>query len=534
MRCSFCGVDAPGNWRFCPSCGKEAERENRSVVPQFCASCGNPLQPGLKVCTSCGAPTAVSAPGLKVAGGAPSAAPYAAAPGLSQPPGYHAANQYPAVQERRNRGIAPILFWIPFVALLLISGLLFWFGKVSIVGWVVLTVCLLLLLFLRSRLLSGILVSLAGWVVAVVLLVMTLGITAQPSEGNSISAKSGSGSQAPAPAATAAPRPAGAAPATTPAARPTATTLKMDPPAQVKPLILAGPKPAEQLQYSVYLDGDNSYAYLLYRIRSSATLSNWSGDTYWLANIFLHLNEDQAKRHLQGQLKVTREDKGFNDSVGVFTNRVEKSMGKGDESYDFTRAWKDQPQAAWSEFIVRQGASWFYINTQRDTKNPVVPGDGIDTLLAELKKIDNKALIASATSGGAAGAAQPTARPNPSPTTAAASIPKVQNLTAGIGIDQTQKIQKPGNVFKPDTQEIAFSIEVVDVPRETAVDIQLFYLPTNDSLKGPTQKLAANQGVSRVGFTYGKPDKGWPAGQYKTVFYLDGAEAGALNFSVQP
>lgn len=524
MQCSSCGAVVPDGSNFCPSCGQKPQPEQ-----PLCDNCHQPIRPDLKFCPSCGTPMAVVLPRPAIS------TPAFASTRYSPPTARSEVGQPSSADERRRKGILPILFWIPFGLLFLLSAILIWGGGNGIVAWAVFGAIFLLAVLLRPRFLaSGAVFSLLGWLAITLVLFLVFAFTL-PSDNGRAGAAAGKSLQPPAPAPTSAPRAGAPTQVPTPAARPTATTVKMDPPAPVKPLIFSAAKPANQLQYQVYLDGDRSYASLSYNLSAGTReLPNWMGDTSWLANIYFYLSEERAKSHLQSQLKTTREDTGFVDNLGVFTPRTESALGKGDEGYGFTRSWKDQPQAAMSTFIARQGASWFYISTSGDTKSPAVPGNGIDLLLAELKKIDNKALIAGATSGNAAVAAQPTARPNPSPTAATVAPAKVQSFIAGIGIDQTQKIQKAGNSFKPDTEEIAFSIELMDVAQETAVDIQLFYLPTGDSIKGPTQRLLPNQGLSRVGFVFSRPDRGWPAGQYRAVSYLNGREAGAVDFSVQP
>jgi hypothetical protein len=272
-------------------------------------------------------------------------------------------------------------------------------------------------------------------------------------------------------------------------------------------------------------------------------LPNFSGDTVWNGTISFQMNEAWAKSGYQSQVKSAREDQGFNDAAKAFLPRVESSPGQGDESASFIRAWKDQPLASMRVHVLRQGATYVYISTQGETKNPLVAGDGLDVIVAELKKVDNKTLQkwlpGTASSSPQPTAAKPaataTVAPQPKPTAApaASSGLKVQNAVAGTSIDNTQKIASPSNAFKPNTPEIAFSAEVSNVSQETAVDIQLTYLPTGDSIKGPTQKLSPAQGIGRVGFVFSQPTAGWPAGQFKATFFLNGQDAGSVNFSVQ-
>ena len=431
MHCGFCGAAIPEGSQFCPSCGKRTQPE----AQRTCGNCGEPLRPGLKFCTSCG--TAVGSVPFQPPMSAPTPVPTAG----PQQRLYDTHGQLSPKEERGKRGIPPLLFWIPFGILLLLATLLFWIGKTSLVGWAILVICFLLPFILREMfLMAGVLTNAAGWVTIAAALFLTLGLTASSKEAAvaSTGSKSTRTSEAAAPSstppasATAVSKSNATTSATPPTARPTPAVLKMDPPPQLKPLILSGPKPTDRVQYQLYLDGDSSNAFLNYQISGGTkSLSNWMGDTNWLVTIYFELTEDRAKRNLQSQLKTSREDQGFKDDIGVFMPRVESSLGKGDESYGFTRAWKDQPQAAMSTFIVRQGASWFYISTIRDTKDPVLPGDGIDLLLGELKRIDNKTLITAAQGGAVAAPALPIAAPNPTPVPSAQA--RVEKMAVGLG-----------------------------------------------------------------------------------------------------
>lgn len=212
MQCSFCGATIPEGSQFCPSCGKRTQPESQ----QLCGNCRQPIRPGLKFCTSCGTPLAA----IPVRPPVPPSTPAPAAHPQQPPYGTH--NQPPSKEERRRKGMAPLLFWVPFGILLLLAALLFWVGKTSPVGWAILVICFLLLFLLRGRFLAaGALVNAVGWVGIAAALFLTLGLTA--SSGDSAAAASGSKSgQTPATAATTAPRSSAPASATTPAARPTA------------------------------------------------------------------------------------------------------------------------------------------------------------------------------------------------------------------------------------------------------------------------------------------------------------------------
>ncbi len=522
MHCSFCGATIPEGSSFCPSCGREVP----AGAQRACGNCGQPLRSGLKFCTSCGTPVAA------IPFQTPVSAATGAATFVSQQSADWVAGHPQVEEERKRKRKSPLLFWIPFSILLLLAVFLFWAGKTTVVGWAILMICFLLLFLLRGRILmAGALASMLGWVAIIIVLFLTMGFTASSEKSVATAGSAGnSRSAVAAPTTTAAPKSGTSASATVPAARPTATTLKMDPPAQLKPLILSAAKPTNRLQYQVYLDGDRSYATLSYDLSAGTLeLSNFTGDTSWSPRLYFWLDEERAKSHFQSQLKTTREDQGFKDDLGIFLPRQEATLGKGDESFGFTRAWKDQPRAAMSTFVVRQGASWFYITTTRDTQNPVVPADGIDLLLAEMKKIDNKALIASAQGGASAIAPQPAAKPTPAP--APTSKMRVENLAVGLGLDKEQRIQNPTNILKPDVPQVFLSVELRNVTQEVGVEVQWVYLGTNEVVKGPTQKMAAD---GRLGFSLTRPTNGWPAGQYRALVLLNGQEAAAVGFSAQP
>ena len=562
IECTFCHAAIPDDSKFCPSCGKKPQSES----PPTCARCGKTVNPGQKFCAACGAPVApIAAPiptpqiGYSSQPAAPAQSPAFAAPG-------------PAVihEQPRKKGIAPILFWIPFGALLIVSTLLFWFGKTSIVGWAILVVCFVLLLLVRPRLLTtGAVVNVVGWVVVAVVVFFTLGATATSTNDVSVTAQAGKSGQAapdanaskiilpsqtgpastpsvvPA-AATSAPRVAGPTPTVTRAATPTPVNIKMAPPDILKPVIFSGVKPADQLKYEVWLNGERSYSWLSYQVSGEPVqLPNLYGDAYWSVIINFYLSEDAAKSGLQYYLKSARDnEKGMDQNLALaYSPIAESAVGKGDESYLLSRSNKDEPRYQMKVIVLRQGATWFAIRAQENTEKPVIPGDGIDTLLAELKKIDNKSLIASASSGNPASAPAPAptkpnptatpvpSKPSPTAATSSASAMKLQNLAVGLGLDRSQKVQNPTNVFKPDTPGIFLSVEIGNVKGKTDVNIQWIYLATNDSVDGPTQTIDDD---ARVGFSLSKPTNGWPAGQYKAVIFLNGKEAGNIGFSVQP
>lgn len=132
---------------------------------------------------------------------------------------------------------------------------------------------------------------------------------------------------------------------------------------------------------------------------------------------------------------------------------------------------------------------------------------------------------ASASSTSSSSAAAPRAT-----TAAMPARPKVEKLAVGLGLDRDQRILNPTSNIKPGTPEVFLSLEVHDVSGETAVQIVWVYLETGDSISGPVQRISDDQ---RLGFSLTRPTRGWPAGSFRAVVLLNGAEASAVDFSVR-
>lgn len=555
MKCANCGLVASPGVRFCSSCGTSLAAANH------CGDCGAELKPSTAFCTSCGRPVgpAVSAPDSLRSAPLPEPA---SVERWRQDP---VAVPQPAIAENQ-RGVQPkaesrkgapgLVFWLPFLFLLLMGVLGYWGGGVSAIGWLVLTASLATLFLLRRNLLArGAGVSLMAFAGTLVLLFIALAITAQPSEtprtasGGSLpvqtpasptvasggAAAGGPAVSNPSPTPTLASKPSAT---TQPTAKPTPTRLKGAPPDALKPLLAGLGKQPDSATYEVTQDGDNSYAWLSLQVRGPVQqLSNWMGDSAWTATVSFHASEARAKSDFESLLKSTRESTGFSDAANVFLPREEKPIGRGDDGYSFTRAWKDQPQASMRDFVARQGASTFYVYSTGDSNGPAVPGDGIDILLAELKKLDNRALMAMAPGESSAppAAAAPTAKapaaaaqPTPAPVPAAG--PRVSSMTFGLDLTPDQVITKPSSAFVANTAEIFLSLTTDGVTSDTPVDVTWTYLPTGDSIKGPTQRIIAD---ARVGFSLTRPTDGWPPGEYKVVVLLNGRETASAGFSVR-
>ena len=60
-RCNNWRAEIPVNATFCSGCGAKVFQINMSNFNR-CANCGNPVEKGLKFCTSCGLPLEVNAP----------------------------------------------------------------------------------------------------------------------------------------------------------------------------------------------------------------------------------------------------------------------------------------------------------------------------------------------------------------------------------------------------------------------------------------------------------------------------------------
>jgi hypothetical protein len=560
MQCSSCGATVPNGNSFCSSCGRRLP----PPLPGSCPNCGQPLRPGLKFCTSCGA-SAVWEGHAEAQPQSPTFSP------IYQPPTTF-GTPVPTHEEPKKKG-SPYRFWLPFLLLLSISVAFAWLGNSGLVGWVILLALFALTFFSRKRLQRGnVAVSGLTWLCVTVVVLFSVALSSPPSTDSIASG----GKASPTPvgakpgATTGAATSAGAQstagpvntsgnaaptklPAASPTARPTPTRLKLPVPDALKPLVFTGAKPANQINYEAMLDGDRGYASLFYDLRGETVdLPNLTGDSSFQLRVYFYQDPEPAKAHMNSQLETVREGQKSGDKTNGFNGLAESSLGKGDEGFLFAKSNADQPRYVYRWYAVRQGPTWFLISTNEDGQRPVVPGDGIDAILETVKKLDNKALIAEAAKAGGAQSTQ--AQPTPAPATqptqvkptqppapasnagqsqSTAPAPKAQNPTVGIGLDQIQKVQQPTNSLKSDTEEISLSLEFVDVPGDTAVGITLFYLPTNDSVDGPVQKLSASQGISRIGFAFSRPDKGWPVGQYRAVFTANGQIAARVEFSVQ-
>lgn len=106
---------------------------------------------------------------------------------------------------------------------------------------------------------------------------------------------------------------------------------------------------------------------------------------------------------------------------------------------------------------------------------------------------------------------------------------EIKSMAFGQGLDAAQKIVNPGTVFKPDTPEVFFSVELLGVAEETRVDVTWMYPGSSETVKMPTRRLDDD---GSVGFSISKPDQGWTTGRYQAFVYLNGKEAGNASFSI--
>jgi len=101
---------------------------------------------------------------------------------------------------------------------------------------------------------------------------------------------------------------------------------------------------------------------------------------------------------------------------------------------------------------------------------------------------------------------------------------------------QTEEAVEPANTFTADTAEIFCSVKLSNAPSGTEVSAEWIYVQdaagaANDLLIDSWSRVT--EGTRHVSTSVTKPGTGWPQGDYKVVFYLNGNENQSVAFKVQ-
>jgi hypothetical protein len=113
----------------------------------------------------------------------------------------------------------------------------------------------------------------------------------------------------------------------------------------------------------------------------------------------------------------------------------------------------------------------------------------------------------------------------------------ISNATMCRSIDpQTMEPIDKTNVFMSDTPEIFCSVKLSNAPDSTEVKAEWTYVQgeavgtANYFIDSATMTAG---GTRYLAFSVSKPDTGWPRGDYKVVFFVDGKERLTQTFQVQ-
>jgi hypothetical protein len=101
---------------------------------------------------------------------------------------------------------------------------------------------------------------------------------------------------------------------------------------------------------------------------------------------------------------------------------------------------------------------------------------------------------------------------------------------------QTEEAIEPANTFTADTAEIFCSVKLSNAPSGTELSAEWLYVTEatgggNDLLIDSWSRVT--EGTRHLSTSIVKPAAGWPLGDYKVVFYLNGNENQSVAFSVQ-
>lgn len=95
------------------------------------------------------------------------------------------------------------------------------------------------------------------------------------------------------------------------------------------------------------------------------------------------------------------------------------------------------------------------------------------------------------------------------------------------GVVETGKVE-----FKTDTAEILVSAYVEAAKKDMTVSALLTYVPSGDKV-GPAENKVSEDGDIISNFSFTKPTKGWPTGDYKVTINLSSGETKDVAFTVK-
>jgi hypothetical protein len=109
-----------------------------------------------------------------------------------------------------------------------------------------------------------------------------------------------------------------------------------------------------------------------------------------------------------------------------------------------------------------------------------------------------------------------------------ATMCKSLDLETGEPVEQT-------DTFDVATQVIYCSVKVSNATPDTEISAEWLYLPATDDEAGLliSDWSMTMDGTRYIPLSIMRPENGWPQGDYKLVFYLDGKEALSVSFKVQ-
>jgi hypothetical protein len=95
---------------------------------------------------------------------------------------------------------------------------------------------------------------------------------------------------------------------------------------------------------------------------------------------------------------------------------------------------------------------------------------------------------------------------------------------------------KPKEIFAPDTPKIFVTAQLVDVAPGTK--LRGAWIAEKTDVAPPNYEIDATDleiggGMNQANFALGKPDAGWPVGEYRVDLAINGTVAKSLRFKVE-